>query len=80
MKTVLLYGVLAGVLIAMLQLVEYRYLVLEHSFEIYGGIVALIFSGLGIWLQRSSHVRYARPDVTPRFAVLNVMMPPPHSP
>ena len=49
-KTVLLYGLLAGVLIAVLQLVEYRYLVLEHSFEIYGGIVALIFSGLGIWL------------------------------
>jgi len=30
--------------------VEYRYLVLEHSLEIYGGIVALIFAGLGIWL------------------------------
>ena len=29
---------------------EYRYLVLEHSLEIYGGIVALIFAGLGIWL------------------------------
>ena len=49
-KTVLLYGLLAGVLITALQLVEYRYLVLEHSIEIYGGIVALIFSGLGIWL------------------------------
>ncbi len=49
-KTVLLYGVLAGVLIAVLQLVEYRYLVLQHSFELYGGIVALIFSGVGIWL------------------------------
>lgn len=49
-KTVLLYGLLAGVLITVLQLVEYRYLVLEHSLEIYGGIIALIFSGLGIWL------------------------------
>jgi NarL family two-component system response regulator LiaR len=49
-KTVLVYGVLGGVLIATLKLVEYRYLVLEHSLEIYGGIVALIFSGLGIWL------------------------------
>ena len=49
-KTVLLYGLLAGVLITVLQLVEYRYLVLRHSLEIYGGIVALIFSGLGIWL------------------------------
>jgi DNA-binding CsgD family transcriptional regulator len=49
-KTVLLYGLLGGVLIATLKMVEYRFLVLEHSLEIYGGIVALIFSGLGIWL------------------------------
>lgn len=49
-KTVLVYGIIGGVLIAALKLVEYRYLVLEHSLEIYGGIVALIFSGLGIWL------------------------------
>ena len=32
------------------ELVEYRFLVLEHSLEIYGGIVALIFLALGIWL------------------------------
>ena len=49
-KTVLLYGLLAGVLITVLQLVEYRYLVLQHSLEIYGGLVALIFAALGIWL------------------------------
>jgi DNA-binding CsgD family transcriptional regulator len=49
-KTVLIYGILGGVLIAVLKLVEYRFLVLEHSLEIYGGIVALLFSALGIWL------------------------------
>ena len=49
-KTVLVYGILGGVLIAVLKLVEYRFLVLEHSLEIYGGIVALLFSVLGIWL------------------------------
>jgi NarL family two-component system response regulator LiaR len=49
-KTVLVYGLLAGVLIAALQFIQYRYLVLEHSLEIYGALVALIFSGLGIWL------------------------------
>ena len=49
-KTILVYGLLGGVLIAALKLVEYRFLVLEHSLEIYGGIVALLFSGLGIWL------------------------------
>jgi DNA-binding CsgD family transcriptional regulator len=49
-KTILLYGLLGGVLIAGLKLVEYRFLVIEHSIEIYGGIVALLFSVLGIWL------------------------------
>ncbi len=49
-KTVLLYGLLGGVLIAGLKLIEYRFLVLEHSLEIYGGLVALLFSILGIWL------------------------------
>ncbi|MGH7677133.1 MAG: response regulator transcription factor [Gemmatimonadaceae bacterium] len=49
-KTILLYGLIGGVLIAALKLVEYRFLVVEHSLEIYGGIVALLFSGLGIWL------------------------------
>lgn len=49
-KIVLLYGLVGGLLIAALKLVEYRFLVLEHSIEIYGGIVALIFSAVGIWL------------------------------
>ena len=49
-KTVLAYGVLGGVLVAILKIVEYRFLILEHSLEMYGGIVALLFSGLGIWL------------------------------
>jgi hypothetical protein len=39
-----------GVLIAALKLIEYRSLVLEHSVEIYGALIALVFSGLGIWL------------------------------
>jgi two-component system, NarL family, response regulator LiaR len=49
-RTVLLYGLLGGVLIAVLQLIQYRFLVIEHSLEIYGGLVALLFSALGIWL------------------------------
>jgi two-component system, NarL family, response regulator LiaR len=49
-KTVLIYGILGGVLIAVLKVVEYRFLVIEHSLKIYGGIVALLFSALGIWL------------------------------
>jgi two-component system, NarL family, response regulator LiaR len=49
-KTVLAYGILGGALIAVLRLIEYRFLVIEHSIEIYGGIIAALFAGLGIWL------------------------------
>jgi DNA-binding CsgD family transcriptional regulator len=49
-KTVLVYGLLGGALITALELLEYRFLVIEHSLEIYGGLVALLFSTLGIWL------------------------------
>jgi DNA-binding CsgD family transcriptional regulator len=46
----LLYGLGGGVLIVLLKLVEYRFLVIEHSIEIYGGLVALVFAVLGVWL------------------------------
>lgn len=49
-KHVLLYGLLGGILIAGLKLIEYRWLVVEHSVEIYSGLVAALFAGLGIWL------------------------------
>jgi NarL family two-component system response regulator LiaR len=49
-QTILLYGLCGGVLITLLKFTEYRFLVVEHSLEIYGGLVAAIFSALGIWL------------------------------
>ena len=49
-KTTLLFGLLGGALIAVLKLIEYRFLVVEHSLEIYGGLVAVVFSALGVWL------------------------------
>ena len=49
-KHVLLYGLLGGALIALLKVIEYRYLVIEHSVEIYGGLIALVFVTLGLWL------------------------------
>ena len=49
-RTVLLYGLLGGAIIVALKLAEYRFLVVEHSLEIYGGLVAFLFAALGIWL------------------------------
>lgn len=49
-KVILLYGLGGGLLIAALKLVEYRFLVVEHSLEIYGGIIAVVFAAVGIRL------------------------------
>jgi hypothetical protein len=46
----LIYGLCGGVLIVVLKLVEFKFLVVEHSMEIYAGLVAAIFAALGIWL------------------------------
>jgi len=46
----LLYGLCGGLLILALRVIEYRFLVIQHSFEIYGGLIALLFAGVGIWL------------------------------
>jgi NarL family two-component system response regulator LiaR len=49
-RHVLIYGLIGGMLIAVLKLTEYRFLVIEHSIEIYGGLTAAIFAVLGIWV------------------------------
>jgi DNA-binding CsgD family transcriptional regulator len=46
----LIYGLIGGILIALLKWTEYRFLVIEHSIEIYGGLIAAVFAVLGIWL------------------------------
>jgi two-component system, NarL family, response regulator LiaR len=49
-KQLVIYGVAAGMLIAAMQFVEYRFLVVEHSVEIYGALIAGAFAAAGIWL------------------------------
>jgi DNA-binding CsgD family transcriptional regulator len=46
----LIYGLCGGVLIVVLKLIEFRFLVVKHSIEIYGGLIAMLFAGVGIWL------------------------------
>jgi ATP/maltotriose-dependent transcriptional regulator MalT len=59
-RHVLIYGLIGGVLIALLKWTEYRFLVVEHSIEIYGGLTAAIFAVLGIWLGLKLTGRHTR--------------------
>jgi len=49
-RTVLLYGVCLALFIALLKYFEYRFLVRDLSIEFYIGLVAAVFTGLGIWI------------------------------
>jgi len=49
-RHVLIFGLVGGLLIAILQYSEYRFVIIEHSVEIYVALVALLFATFGIWL------------------------------
>jgi len=74
-KHILIYGLCGGVLIVILKLVEYRFLVIQHSLEIYGGLIALLFAVLGIWLglklTKNKETIIVREVPAPQFFTLN---------
>lgn len=49
-RNILIYGLCGGLLIVVLRLIEYRFLIIGHSLEIYGGLIAVVFAAVGIWL------------------------------
>ncbi|MCB0532117.1 MAG: response regulator transcription factor [Lewinellaceae bacterium] len=59
--TILLYGLGMGLLLVVLQTARYRFLILDHAQELYFGLIALLFTGLGIWAGRQLTARLAKP-------------------
>ena len=49
-KQVLIFGLVGGVLITLLQWTEFHFVVLQHSVAIYGVLIAILFASAGIWL------------------------------
>ena len=49
-NNILIYGLVLGLLIAGLKFAEYKLIIRDHSIEIYGGLIALIFTAIGIWV------------------------------
>ena len=48
-KTIFLYAIALALLVALLKFLEYRYIVRDLSLEFYVGVLAVFFTGLGIW-------------------------------
>jgi two-component system, NarL family, response regulator LiaR len=51
-STLIIYGLCLALLFLLLKIVEYRWLIIDHSFEIYAGTIALLFLLVGIWVAR----------------------------
>jgi two-component system, NarL family, response regulator LiaR len=49
MRKAILYGILLASLIFLLKVIEYRFLVRDLSIEFYIGIIAVMFTVLGVW-------------------------------
>jgi two-component system, NarL family, response regulator LiaR len=49
-RLTILYGCSLAALLFLLKWLEYRFLIFDHSLEVYMGSIALLFTGLGIWL------------------------------
>ena len=57
MKRILFYSLAGGVLLALLKILEYQYFVRAYPGEVYGGLVAMLFSALGLYFG----MQWARP-------------------
>lgn len=49
-QATILYGISLAVLMFVLKWLELRFIIFDHSFEIYVGLIAILFTALGIWL------------------------------
>lgn len=58
-KTILIYGLAMAALLGLLKFVEYQYFIRDLPLEFYVGLVALMFTALGIW----AGLKLTRPKV-----------------
>jgi DNA-binding CsgD family transcriptional regulator len=45
-----LYGALLALLIFVLKWLQWKFLIVENSFELYAGVIAVFFTALGVWI------------------------------
>jgi DNA-binding CsgD family transcriptional regulator len=72
-RHVLIFGLVGGLLVTTLQYTEYRFVVIEHSVELYGALVAILFAAVGIWL--GLRITRRRETVRETVVVREVLVP-----
>jgi hypothetical protein len=61
-KTILLYGAALAALTGILKFIEYRFFVRDLSLEVYLGVVAFLFTAVGVW----AGMKLTRRKIVPR--------------
>jgi ATP/maltotriose-dependent transcriptional regulator MalT len=72
-RHVLIFGLVGGLLIATLQYTEYRFVIIEHSVELYSALVAILFAAFGIWL--GLRITRSRETIRETVVVREVLVP-----
>jgi DNA-binding CsgD family transcriptional regulator len=72
-RHVLIFGFVGGLLIATLQYTEYRFVIIEHSVELYSALVAILFATFGIWL--GLRITRSRETIRETVVVKEVLVP-----
>lgn len=65
-RTIILYGVVLAILTALLKYIEYRFWLRDASLDMAFGVMAVIFTGLGIWAGQKL-MRHKRVVITTEF-------------
>jgi two-component system, NarL family, response regulator LiaR len=72
-RHVIIFGLVGGLLIAVLQYTEYRFIIIEHSVELYSALVAILFATFGIWL--GLRITRSRETIRETIVVKEVLVP-----
>ena len=76
MKRVLIYGAAGGVLIALLKVIEYKHFVQAYPAELYGGLIAVIFTAIGVYVGLRLIRRPEKPKLVPAASIQELGLTP----
>ena len=74
-KSIFLYAVLMALLVFTLKWMQWKYLIVDHSIDIYVGLIAVFFTLLGIWVAS----QLAKPKIETVVVEKEVYVVPPES-
>ena len=72
-RHVLIFGLVGGILVAILKYTEYRFVIIEHSVQLYSALVAILFAAFGIWL--GLRITRSRETIRETVIVREVLVP-----